>query len=275
MDWSVALLSQGIESTPLSDAEGCRLLVPTEHYLDAIAILNVYQRENPPWIWRPSIRSSTLLFHSGALGWGALILFVESWSRIAGPAVRDAGLMSGLAVQQGEWWRLFTAMTLHADLPHLMANLTTGVLLLGLAMARWNVGTALLAAWCAGAFGNLAGLLLHPDNHLGLGASGMVMGALGLLATPSRHDRQPGQPTPGLIVRGLLGTVLLFILIGVNPGSDIIAHLGGFAGGIALGVSFGLLPEHWLHRGSISLVTGAITAATLVWTWSLALAHKP
>jgi hypothetical protein len=103
----------------------------------------------------------------------------------------------------------------------------------------------------------------------------MVMGALGLLATPSRHDRQPGQPAPGLIVRGLLGTVLLFILIGVNLGSDIIAHFGGFVGGIALGVSFSLLPEHCLYRGSISLVTGAITAATLVWTWALALANKP
>jgi rhomboid protease GluP len=275
MDWSIALLSQGIESTPLNDPEGWFLLVPQEHYRDALTVLEIYQRENRRWIWRPSPRSPTLLFHWGALGWGALILFVDAWSRIAGPAIREAGLMNNAAVLQGEWWRLFTAITLHADLAHLMANLTTGVILLGLAMARWNAGTALLAAWCAGAFGNLAGLFLHPANHLGLGASGIVMGALGLLATASWRHHEPHVSTPGLLLRGLLGTVLLFILIGVNPSSDVVAHLGGFVGGLALGLLLGLLPERALHHPATSLLTGAITAATLVWTWALALFHQP
>ncbi len=271
MDWSVALLSQGIESTPLHEPAGWQLLVAQEHYVHARTILEIYQRENRRWLWRPSPRSPALLFHWGALGWGALILFIDAWSRSAGPAIRDAGLMSGTAVFEGEWWRLFTAITLHADLAHLMANLTTGVILLGLAMARWSAGTALLAAWCAGALGNLAGLILHPANYHGLGASGMVMGALGLLATASWQDRHVDHTAPGLVVRGLFGAILLFVLIGVNPSSDVIAHLGGFMGGVVLGALFGLLPRRALGHPLASLLAGALAAATLVGTWSLAM----
>jgi membrane associated rhomboid family serine protease len=274
MDWSVALLSQGIESTPVRDPEGWQLLIPTEHYSSALTILDTYQRENRRWLWRRRLRSSTFLFHWGALGWGTLILFVDVWSRIAGPAVRQAGLMNSAGVHDGEWWRLFTAVTLHADLAHLMANLTTGVLLLGLAMARWGAGTALLAAWLAGALGNLAGLLLHSGNYTGLGASGMVMGALGLLASSSWQDRNATQTSLGLVVRGLLGAILLFILIGVNPGSDVIAHLGGFVGGVAFGAAFNILPGRFLLHATTGLLAGAIAAAILVWTWALALFHK-
>lgn len=43
----------------------------------------------------------------------------------------------------------------------------------------------LLAAYLAGVGGNLATWLVYGDNHRGLGASGMVMGALGLLAAQS------------------------------------------------------------------------------------------
>jgi rhomboid protease GluP len=274
MDWCVALLSQGIQSTPIHDPEGWQLLVPHEHYPHALAVLEIYRRENRRWLWRPSPTSPALLFHWGALGWGALILFVDAWSRIAGPAIRDAGLMSSAAVLEGEWWRLFTAITLHADLAHLMANLTTGVILLGFAMARWTAGTALLAAWCAGALGNVAGLLLHPETHLGLGASGMVMGALGLLATASWRDRNADHTGPGLLLRGLLGAFLLFILIGVNPSSDVVAHLGGFVGGLLLGALLGVFRGPSMHHASASLLAGAITAATLIWTWALALLHK-
>jgi rhomboid protease GluP len=274
MDWSVALLSQGIESIPLHAPEGWQLLVPRDLYPHALTILEIYQRENRRWVWRPSVGSPALLFHWGALGWGVLILFIDAWSRIGGPAIREAGLMSSDAVLRGEWWRLFTAITLHADLAHLMGNLTTGILLLGFAMARWSAGTALLAAWCAGAMGNLAGLLLHPQSHHGLGASGMVMGALGLLATASWQERHAPHAAPGLLARGVFGAVLLFILFGVNPSSDIIAHLGGFVGGLVFGTLFGLLPGRAGHHAPASLVTGAIAAGSLIWSWALALLHR-
>jgi membrane associated rhomboid family serine protease len=275
MDWSVALLSQGIESTPVHEPEGWQLLIPPEHYSSALTILETYQRENRRWLWRPSIRSATLLFHWGALGWGALILFMYGWSDLAGPTVAQAGFMNSIAVRTGEWWRLFTAITLHADLAHLMGNLTTGVILLGLAMARWGAGPALLAAWLAGALGNVAGLFLHSVDHTGLGASGMVMGALGLLAAASWQHRHSARGVLELVVRGLFAAILLFILIGVNPDSDLAAHLGGFIAGVLFGALFAFLPSRFLLHPAASLCSGAIAAATLVFAWGLALAHTP
>jgi len=52
-------------------------------------------------------------------------------------------------------------------------------------MARFGPGQALLAALLAGAVGNAAGLALRTEHYIGLGASGMVMGGLGLLTAQS------------------------------------------------------------------------------------------
>jgi membrane associated rhomboid family serine protease len=275
MDWSVALLSQGIESVPVHEPDGWHLLVAQQSHSRALAVLDLYRRENRRWLWRPSPLSSTLLFHGGALVWGGLILFIDVWSRAAGPAIRDAGLMNSQAVQHGQWWRLFTATTLHADLAHLAGNLVSGTLLLGFAMARWNAGTVLLAVWFAGALGNLASLAFHSDPYLGLGASGMVMGALGLLATASWQDRTESYYPRRLLTRGLFAAALLFILLGVNPGSDVVAHLGGFVAGSLLGLGFASLPQRPLQHATTSLIAGVLTASCLIWTWSLALLHKP
>jgi len=52
------------------------------------------------------------------------------------PTLIEAGDMDSAKVLAGQWWRLFTAVTLHADLAHLMGNITFGVIMLGLAMPR-------------------------------------------------------------------------------------------------------------------------------------------
>ena len=90
--------------------------------------------------------------------------------------------MNSEAVSAGEWWRIFTAITLHSDASHLAANVSTGFLLLGLAMANYGPGIGLAAAYLAGAGGNFSGFFVYGKMHRSLGASGMVMGALGLLA---------------------------------------------------------------------------------------------
>ena len=94
-------------------------------------------------------------------------------------------MMDNRRVAAGEWWRLFTAITLHENLPHLAENAATGFLLLGLAMARYGPGVAMLAAFLTGAAGNGASFVIHSDASRSLGASGMVTGALGMLSVHS------------------------------------------------------------------------------------------
>ena len=71
----------------------------------------------------------------------------------------------------------------------------------------------------------------------GLGALGVVMGALGLLTVPSLIlPKQQKANAYRLIAGGLLAGVLIFVMIGVNPETDVVAHLGGFVTGWLLGL---------------------------------------
>src|SRR5439155_11993276 len=175
-----------------------------------------------------------------------LVLFVYGESH---PHLVEAGLMDRRAVWSGEWWRLFTAVTLHADLNHLVSNLVSGVLLLGLAMGAFGSGIGLLAAYLAGVGGNLAGLFLHAGEHHSLGASGMIFGALGLLSGQMfTLSRSAGVSARQMTIRRLLSGVFLLVLLGLSPNSDVIAHVGGFGWGIL----FGALLTRWpnLYAGN-------------------------
>jgi len=269
-DYSLVLLSQGIESTVLHDDAGWRLTLRPEEQERARSVLAQYRRENRGWAWREDLVEAGAQIHAGALLWCLLLAFLYWWAESGGAGLKSSGQMSNEAVRAGEWWRLFTAMTLHADLGHLAANLTAGFLTLGLAMNRWGAGVALLTAWFAGALGNGADLLLYSETHRSLGASGMVMGGLGLLAVPPFRSLDPAANSRRAVVRGLLGGMLLFVLLGLNPASDVVAHTGGFVGGVLLGFCLAGVPRPALRHPATNLTCGAVLTATAMLTWGLA-----
>jgi membrane associated rhomboid family serine protease len=180
-------------------------------------------------------------------------------------------MMSSQAVLQGEWWRLFTAVTLHADLSHLMANVTTGVLLLGLAMGIFGSGYALLCSFLAGAGANALALLIYPVSHRSLGASGMIMGALGMLSAQSVGMLRHGVPARYLVMRSVIGGMLLLVLFGLNPQSDVMAHMTGFGIGLILGAILSFFPAPWVQNPKGNRAAEAICAALVCLTWFLAL----
>ena len=53
----------------------------------------------------------------------------------------DLGALECARVQAGEWWRAWTALTLHLDGPHLAANLGAGIWFGYLAARQIGVGT--------------------------------------------------------------------------------------------------------------------------------------
>jgi membrane associated rhomboid family serine protease len=181
--------------------------------------------------------------------------------------------MDNQSVSSGEWWRLFTAVTLHQDLPHLALNVATGIALLGLAMGSFGPGVGLLAAYLVGVGGNVAGFLLYGRPHAGLGASGMVMGALGLLTGQSLALLRHGRPARQLLQRGLLGGLFLFLFLGTNPApnTDMVAHVAGFVGGIILGGALGLVAVDWAARIGINRIADVICYGLVILTWWLAL----
>lgn len=317
MDWSLALASQGIAATILHEPEGDRwsLAVDAPDSQRAFATLKQYHLENRRWHWEQPLAWTGTMFHWGS---GLVCLFLWLAHQLVlsnGTHLRQAGVMDNAAFWNGESWRLFTAVTLHADWSHLISNLTTGFLLFGLVMARYGVGPGLLAAFVAGAGGNLAGAMLYARPYQGLGASGMVMGALGLLAggaiahwrahsihglSTRADERQdvtrpsgPLAPSGGMTgsprVRGqsagdrswfsskrqvwasVAGGLMLFLLLGADPNSDVVAHLGGFASGCLFGALLGAVAPEELHRPAVNAagIVGLIVLLFCVWWQAL------
>jgi membrane associated rhomboid family serine protease len=263
MDWSLVLASQDIEAAIVRGDAGWGLEVDERDYERAQTALRQYVIENRGWRWKQQLPGSRIVFHWGALVWVAVMAAFYYWTMAAFPGLQSAGIMDSRRVAAGEWWRLFTAITLHENLPHLAANAATGFLLLGLAMARYGPGVALLAAFLAGAAGNVASLIIHSDASQSLGASGMVTGALGMLSVHSFSLWRKYPAARGLIMRGAVAGFLILVLIGFAPGSDIAAHLGGFAAGAVLGLALNAARPAVLQGGWAN-VGGALALAALV-----------
>src|SRR5712671_1152911 len=213
MGWSLVLLSQGIESVVEESDRGWTVVVEPQDHPGALSTLRQYQLENRGWGWRQHLPWPEITFNWGALWWCVLLAVFHWLNAVSNSQWQRVGVMDPTAVQNGSWWRLFTAIMLHFDLTHLMANLAIGFPVMGLAMGRYGSACALLAAYLGGASGNVAGLLLHHHTYAGLGASGMVMGGLGLLTIQSLSIRFNNPRSAKYITGGILAGVMLFTLL--------------------------------------------------------------
>jgi membrane associated rhomboid family serine protease len=218
-----------------------------------------------------------------------LSLYVAAWllgtffflQNIAPPEWIDRGAADSAAIiQRGEWWRTVTALTLHADLPHVVANLATGLLFAAFLLPQLGTGLTWLAIVLSGGLGNaINSWTYRGEAHVTIGASTAVFGALGLLVSidflarfSSVHTRSRWQ----LVLPVGAGLALLAYLGsgGEEPQRehiDYMAHFWGFVAGLGLGTMAVLARL----RESASVVlqrTAAIAAVTLlVTTWWLAL----
>ena len=89
--------------------------------------------------------------------WARMVVSVKQVARLG--HVEGGGHSGSWVVVRGEWWRAFTALTLHADAGHLMANLLFGVLFAYPAAQLVGVGVAWLV-WRPLAWGLQRGWLV-------------------------------------------------------------------------------------------------------------------
>lgn len=271
MDWSLALTSQGIEVAIVqTEEERFALQVSAVDSIRAFQTLKLYHQENRGWGWWVARADEGPRFETRAILWVAVLILWYAVTERFGHW-KSAGILDSNACLLGEWWRLFTAVTLHHDLAHLAGNCAIGLLLFGLAGARYGLGLSLLTAYLAGVIGNFTGLLVYEVGYNSLGASGMVMGALGLLISrPMTSQELPATQRKRLIVAVSVG-VMLFVLLGVSgdPQTDMVAHLAGFVAGLF----FGWMLRRLTARLAPSVQAGALGGfiLLLVLTWGLAL----
>ena len=185
----------------------------------------------------------------------------------------DVGELDAQRVQGGQWWRAWTALTLHLDGPHLAANLLAGVWFGYLAATQMGGGTAWFLAVTGAALANLLEGLYAPPQHHSVGASTAVFALLGAMsafswrerfASPQRWARRWGPLIAGVILLGWTGSS--------GEGTDVIAHLGGFAVGALLGASVALPALQGALRRLPQWLPGLAALASLALAWGCALA---
>jgi rhomboid protease GluP len=167
----------------------------------------------------------------------ALMAFASSDVLHLAPGVSlNWGANFGPATQEGEWWRLFTAVFVHLSLIHVAVNL----------WALWDVGRLverLLGRWryamlfvASGVFGNLASLALQDHQRVSSGASGAIFGLYGALIAFLWRERARIAPDEyRWISRVAIAFSALMLVVGLFiPSMDNAAHAGGLLAGMVL-----------------------------------------
>jgi len=244
---------------------------------DAVRHLSQYDAENPP---PPPLPPPPRLYPHAWVGCVVYVaVLVGVASVLSNGLVRldafELGELDAVRVQAGEWWRAWTALTLHLDGPHLAANLGAGTWFGYLAARQMGGGTAWFITVTGAALANLLEGLLGPPGHRAVGASTAVFSALGAMsayswrerfALPQRWARRWGPLIAGVILLGWTGTG------GEGTDVDVVAHLGGFAVGALLGATAALPRCQRILQQVPQSLLGAAAIASVAIAWACALA---
>ncbi len=154
------------------------------------------------------------------------------------------GANFGPATQDGQWWRLLSAMFLHFGVVHLALNM----------WALWDVGRLverlygrprfLLLYLASGAIGNLLSLAVQGNQAVSGGASGAIFSLYGALLVFLWRERRHVERGEFRWFFAAASAFSLFALFmgQVVPGIDNAAHIGGLLAGALLG---GVLARPW------------------------------
>ena len=173
-------------------------------------------------------------------------------------------------ILQGELWRTVTALTLHADVAHVLSNAIAAGLFLSAVNGMLGAGIGGALVLLAGAGGNLVNAMLHGSPHVSVGASTAVFGAvglLGILGLARRHRSALSGWRAWLPVFAALA--LLGMLGSSGQRVDIWAHLFGLLVGAVIGLPFGLVQPR-ATGFPLQWTCGTAALATLVYCWILA-----
>ena len=205
----------------------------------------------------------------------AMVIFYRMQAA-ASPELFERGVASDARILHGEWWRCFTALTLHAGSEHLVSNLGLAVFAFAFAFSRFGAGAGLLGTVLGGALGNLLNAFAHVAKpHASLGSSTALFASLGLLAGGELAARLMHRATrTGWQLLVPVGAGMAFLALYGGTGSnrdgtpildagnvDLMAHLFGLVAGVLLGAIFFAAG---MRRGAARWVQAVCGGAVLV-----------
>ena len=200
-------------------------------------------------------------------------------------ALIERGVAADARILNGEWWRIFTALTLHGGIEHLLSNIGLAVFAFAFAFSRFGSGAGLLGTVLGGALGNLMNAFAHAAKpHQSIGSSTALFACLGLLAGGDLAARlMRDAPRRGWQLLVPVGAGLAFLALYGGAGSnrdgtpimdagsvDVMAHLFGLVAGFLLGAAFFAAG---IRRGAgpaVQTVCGVIAVSALAVAWAKA-----
>ena len=146
----------------------------------------------------------------------------------------DMGAMQPIAVADGQFWRLFTAMFLHVGLLHIALNAYFFWLFGRMVEASFGRTWMVLIYVVAGFLASVASYAFGPVTTLAVGASGAISGVFGAFIAYNYRRRQHAMNAANL--RMAVTVIVLNAVIAIGYSSiDWRAHVGGLVAGFALG----------------------------------------
>lgn len=250
--------------------------------------LERYERENVGWPPRELLGEPVSQGLYAALAYATLLALVFVWERneqFGLDWMREGTALSS-SIRSGEWWRALTALTLHADLTHLLGNVVFGSVFGVILAQSIGVGPAWLVVLASGALGNFANAWIQDPKHASIGASTAVFGALGAQVAIEWLRRKERRVARWKRWAPLVGGIALLGWLGAGGSLrematarenmrhldetlatvDVMAHVTGFAAGALLGA---VLARRRLRARTIRwqaiAATSAVAVLALAW----------
>jgi rhomboid protease GluP len=277
--WALVLEARYLPCRIEPDGKGWQLLVPACHLVAAREELRLFEEENRNW---PPPEPPALPLVENTLANLAVLILLATFHNLTQLDISlfghhpvdwvELGNAHAAKILDGQWWRLVTALTLHADWLHLISNLTLGGLFIVFLCRELGSGLGWSLLLSSGILGNLANACLQSPDHRSVGASTVVFGAVGILAAQSllryRRHRQRRWPLPAAAALALLA------LLGTEgKNTDLGAHLFGFLFGMGLGLIAEYLVGRYGRPGrGVNALLALLSAVVVAAAWWAALA---
>ena len=148
----------------------------------------------------------------------------------------EHGAMNTSLVMQGEWWRIFTHMFMHAGVYHLFSNMIM-LAAIGFELEEVLGGIKYSIVYFVGGLGATAFSswyeITNNMNFVDVGASGAVMAVFAAFTVVIIKNRKDYDKT--VAIRMIL-VLALMVFGNMGPEVNWMAHLGGAVTGLILGV---------------------------------------
>lgn len=268
--FSVCLMlqSRGLDYQIQQNEESATVFIEEKDLQTAQQELNAFLEENRNWppqhVVSPEGEPGTpALFLSGAL----LLFYAVTGPWTPHSIYFTAGAIESTAIiRHQEYYRLLTALTLHADLSHVLGNALIGGFLLHFFFRSTGAGTGLFSLLLAAVCANGANVFLRQTPHLSVGFSTAVFCCIGMQVFLS--GRNPKQ-----LSLSFMAALALFALLGIEGEHvDIGAHFYGLFSGILCGALLSLpIVRQGRKKRQLQIFLLSLSVAIILAAWYFAL----